>query len=169
MESPTVNKPTHSAIYLILLRKSIVDLKCEKEYGKTFRYRKAYLGRVKETQESDDYEYVMVEEMVEGEFTKYINNDGSIIFSEDNAEMVAKAECLSHFTFEKSKQELILVDIQGAGFNLYDPEISSINVIFDNEGFCFSIGNCSKVALEKFKDLHECNNFCNMLHLSDLH
>ena len=34
-----------------------------------------------------------------------------------------KAECLSHFSFEKSNSKLMLLDLQGSGHTLLDPEL----------------------------------------------
>ena len=40
---------------------------------------------------------------------------------------VEKAEALAHFSYVVSKQKFLLADIQGIGFNLWDPEIASLN------------------------------------------
>jgi len=48
---------------------------------------------------SDPSEYVMIEEFIWGKFFKYINNDGGIC--QEKNELVDKAECLVHFSYEK--------------------------------------------------------------------
>ena len=40
-------------------------------------------------------------------------------------ELQLKAECLVHFTYESTNQKLMLLDIQGSGYQLYDPEIAT--------------------------------------------
>ena len=40
------------------------------------------------------------------------------------------AETLSHFSYVKSQQNLLLVDIQGSGWRLYDPEIATVGSSF---------------------------------------
>jgi len=60
-----------------------------------FAYNEAMLGCKK----SDPSEYVMIEEFIWGKFFKYINNDGGIC--QEKNELVDKAECLVHFSYEK--------------------------------------------------------------------
>ena len=64
-----------------------------------------------------------------------------------------KAECLAHFSHEKSKGKILLVDIQGGGFELYDPEIASSELFDDNE-MLFCAGNLSEMAISNFKAAH---------------
>ena len=42
-----------------------------------------------------------------------------------NAAIGHMAQCLTHFSYEKSDKKLMLVDIQGSGYDLFDPEITS--------------------------------------------
>ncbi len=57
---------------------------------------------------------------MEGEFIKYINNDGEIVVTGN--EVAYKAEAFAHFTYVKSEKALMVLDIQGTGYSLYDPE-----------------------------------------------
>ena len=51
----------------------------------------------------------------------------------------------------KSKNNLILVDIQGCGFQLYDLEIVTMSSNFDeNENLLFCMGNLSDQTKETF-------------------
>ena len=51
----------------------------------------------------EDGEIVAVEEFVEGEFTKYINNNGLLCGSV--TETRSKAESLAHYSYECSNKE----------------------------------------------------------------
>ena len=75
-----------------------------------------YLGVVKETNEA-----VTIEEYTDGKFVKYVNNDGTTCNGNNNDQM--KAESLVHYSFIKSNKKMLVVDLQGANFNLTDPEI----------------------------------------------
>ena len=102
---------------------------------------------------------------MEGEFIKYINNNGKIgnpihgkkIFYE-------KAEALAHFSYEDSDEKLLLVDLQGSGYNLYDPEIASAEDLENEENddpeklFCG--GNLNEMAFDIFFTAHKCNIYC---------
>ena len=47
----------------------------------------------------------MVEECLDRTFSKYVNNDWSIC-TNNNTELQEKAECLAHYSFVKSKEQL---------------------------------------------------------------
>ena len=75
------------------------------------------------------------------------------VCGDKNDEFCRKAECLSHFSFEKSDKKLMIVDIQGSGANLYDPEIATGAVgrwkntilcreLIKNSYRCFFIAAC---------------------------
>ena len=51
-----------------------------------------------------------------------------------------KAQCFAHFTFKKSEGRLIVLDIQGAEYNLYDPEIDSSQLLNDDGSFHWESG-----------------------------
>lgn len=127
------------------------------DYGPTFEYNKVFMGR------TDQGEYVTIEEYVDGEFTKYINNNGDIcVHDMDEAE---KAEILVHFSYEKSCGEVMLLDIQGTGYKLYDPEIASTKPVDDQGKLHFCTGNLTLIAIENFFAFHRCKNYCKLLKL----
>ncbi|XP_031556854.1 myosin heavy chain kinase D-like [Actinia tenebrosa] len=139
-----------------LNKESILDL-----YGQTLMYNKIYMGRL--TSELGDCQWVTVEDYIEGEFTKYINNDGELCG--DNTVIRQKCESLAHFSYERSSRELIVVDMQGSGYNLYDPEIASTTLVKDGE-VLFTAGNLSKQAINNFLNSHvKCNDYCDFLGL----
>lgn len=87
--------------------------------------------------------FVMIEEFVDGIFQKYINNDGTLNLTNSSLELQAKVECLAHYSFVKSKETLIILDIQGCGYTLFDPEIASLHSNTDNGVYLFGMGNLS--------------------------
>jgi elongation factor 2 kinase len=52
-----------------------------------------------------------LEHFIEGKYTKYNSNSGFV----DDSELRHTPQAFSHFTFEFSNHELIVVDIQGVG------------------------------------------------------
>ena len=117
-------------------------------FGDTLSHNKVMLGYIRNRDE-----YVTVEEFVSGTFDKYINNDGTICGKNKN--LTEKAECLAHYSYEKSKKEIMVVDIQGCGVRLFDPEVASSQVESDNEGKLFCAGNLNSHAIDKFVELHK--------------
>ena len=128
-------------------------------FGTAFKYRKIFHG------ETEDKEYVTVEEFIPGQFKKYINNTGQTCVDRTHI-MAQKAECLTHFTYERSKKKLMLVDIQGTGYDLFDPEIASTDLLDETDKqYLYCTGNLSQVAISTFVKDHTCSVFCNLLRL----
>ena len=67
-------------------------------FEKVPRNRKIYYG------EDDKGECVTVEEFIDGKFTKYLNNTGDCCVEETDV-MGQKAQCLTHFSYEKSEKK----------------------------------------------------------------
>ena len=141
------------------LQMAVNEAKKEEEFGEMLRYNNIFLGKI-------DQDFVTVEEFIPGSFVKYINNTGQRCVEAEN-ENGKKAECLSHFSFEKSEKTLMVVDIQGSGCNLYNPEIASIDLL-DNGKVMFCVGNLSKTAIEGFTMDHQCNKYCQLVGLQKL-
>ena len=95
---------------------------------------------------------VTVEEFVPGEFQKYVNNDGTCyaLVTEDHQEVYAKAECLAYFSYTYSETKLMVVDLQGSMFKLYDPEIATSELTSDTDKSYFCTGNLSHVSIDTF-------------------
>ena len=74
---------------------------------------------------------------------------------------------MSHFSFEKTERKLLLTDIQGCLYELYDPELASTDIYGGTE-LIFGIGNLSKVAIKIFGITHKCNKFCKEMDLPEL-
>ena len=133
------------------------------QFGETFHYRKTYYSTFKDLP-------ITVEEFVEGKFIKYINNDGKVNLNpadKNEEEIFAKAECFAHFTYVMSDKKLMLLDIQGSGFTLYDPEIATETLCDDSGELYFCAGNTSSFGIKKFFEEHICNKYCDMLDISE--
>lgn len=135
------------------------------EMGKCFQYNHVYYTII-------DEKPATVEEFVPGLFAKLINNNGKKADLPEDADkdlkdLLAKAECLVHYTYESSNQQLMLLDIQGSGYCLYDPE-KATNDIMDASSleYYFCCGNYSSVGITCFLNEHECDAYCKMMDLS---
>jgi hypothetical protein len=107
---------------------------------------------------------IIVEEFVEGEFVKFLNNTGAVCGND--SKLRQKAESLTHFSYEKSNNQLMIVDIQGCGYYLYDPEIASKEIMSDQgEQLMFAVGNLTQTAIDTFVTAHSCNKYCELLGL----
>ena len=111
----------------------------------------------------EDGEYVTIEEFIDGDFTKYLSNTG-LVCGNRSTDECKKAECLAHYSYEKSSEKLMLLDIQGSMYTLFDPEIASATLLIDSEYF-FGVGNLTSEAITAFIENHVCNKFCALLKL----
>ena len=167
----TVSSLTKKAVQMHKLAKSFTDelnkyidnIGKKEEFGLSFTYNAIFLGIIRK---SDKDETVVVEEFIPGQFTKYVNNDGSIVNQSASAlENQLKAECLCHYSYMKSDKRLLLVDIQGSGSTLFDPEIATAGAFVRNGELNFCMGNLSDTAINMFTSLHTCNLYCHMVGL----
>ena len=113
-----------------------------------------------------------VEEYVPGEFMKLINNDGKSTTPRDDCsaeflELYEKAQCLVHYSYHSSEEKLMLLDIQGPKYNLYDPEITTTNIMDEDSEIYFCCGNCTTIGIQQFLNHHKCNEYCKMMGLSE--
>ena len=135
--------------------------------GEMFSYNTAFLGKM-HCEADGSLEIVTIEKFIDGSpFVKYMNNTGDIDRELPTA-AVEKAEALAHFSYVISKQKFLLVDIQGIGFQLCDPEIASADLMTkedDEDKLNFCIGNLSTKAIDNFFGQHKCNQYCNTLAL----
>ena len=97
---------------------------------------------------------VTIEEFVQGEFHKYVNNNGFHIpsTSVEFDEVYEKAQCLVHHSYQISEKKLMLLDVQGSFFMLYDPEIATTDLLvndasLDSNKVNFCAGNLSCIAI----------------------
>ena len=133
-----------------------------------FSYVKIYYGKLKDgkLKDGNTTEFVTIEEKIDGEFSKYMNNDGLCMSATYNEEKL-KAYCLAHFSFVHSNERLLLTDTQGFEYKLTDPEIASADFHIDEESL-FCLGNFCRKAIKTFGLSHKCNRYCEMAKLPEL-
>ena len=90
------------------------------EYGSHLNYTKVYFGKLYG-------QCVRVEEYLEGTFQKHVNNNEYVCG--DGSELSSKAETFSHYSYVKSGKQLMVLDIQGVGYFLSDPEIATSELL----------------------------------------
>ena len=143
------------------LQQKITKEDVQEEFGDTLEFKTIFFGKL------ETGECITIEEFVNGIFKKYINNNGLSCVAGDDV-IGKKAQCLAHFSYLKSNKSLMVLDIQGCGHTLYDPEIASASLRqpgYDEYLFC--AGNLSDTAINAFLADHKCdsNVYCRLLGL----
>lgn len=122
---------------------------------------------------STQREPVTIEGCIPGTFTKYINNNGECYSCPEQCtavskELQLKAECLVQLTYESTDQQLMLLDNQKSGYQLYAPEITRTQLFLNNTTEVYlCCGNLSIVAIAEFAKKHACGKYCEMLEFPD--
>ncbi|CAM9143322.1 unnamed protein product [Chrysoparadoxa australica] len=94
-----------------------------------------------------------VERFIEGTYTKHNSNSGFVDQHHRNT-----PQTFSHFTFDKSGGELMVVDIQGVGDLYTDPQIHSRDCRFGP-------GDLGVRGMAQFFATHQCSSICAALGL----
>jgi len=92
---------------------------------------------------------------IEGKFVKHNNNCGYINEEERNT-----PQAFSHFSYEDSNGQLIVVDIQGVKDVYTDPQVHTL----DGQGY--GRGNLGAEGINRFFTTHSCNQICHFLGLT---
>ena len=112
-----------------------------------------------------------IEEYVDGQCFKYINNNGHVLdicSSSEEIKISKRADAFCHFTYQISDHHFMKLDILGSSNHLHDPEIVT-TVLFDSndEQLNFCAGNLSTEAIKNFLKEHNRNKYCIILGLSN--
>ncbi|KYQ91743.1 myosin heavy chain kinase [Tieghemostelium lacteum] len=97
------------------------------------------------------------EPFIEGDYKKHNNNSGYVSSDARNT-----PQAFSHFSYEHSNHELLIVDIQGVNDFYTDPQIHTKNA----QGF--GEGNLGETGFHKFLQTHKCNPVCDFLKLKPI-
>ena len=132
------------------------------KFGPVMQFQMVYFGKIQGTDEC-----VTIEQYIKGEFVKYVNNTGELCVPSDNL-LGQKAECLVHFSYEKSNHQLMVLNLQGSSHMLFDPEVASEKLVGEENEFMFCAGNLSAEAIKTFVHNHKCNKFCQLVGLNPI-
>jgi len=95
------------------------------------------------------------------DYVKYNSNFGYVLEDGDSKELSDAAQAFSHFTFERSKGQILVADLQGLNQTLTDPVIHTRNrTLFKLLG-----GNLGVEGFKAFFMAHVCNSTCKALQL----
>ncbi len=75
-------------------------------------------------------------------------------------------ECFTHFTYEKTKGNLIVIDLRTLTFE--NEYLITEPVVFSVVSDRFNSSNLGLRGIENFKKKHKCNNFCKEIELRSL-
>ena len=109
------------------------------------------------TSPSPSHKYYYVENYLPGQYIKYNNNAGWA--ANDITEQTLVAQAFSHFSYQYTEGYLMIVDLQGVGGYLTDPQIHCL----DEDKF--GMGNLGYIGFIKFFLTHNCNKYCKALGL----
>ncbi|XP_063753308.1 transient receptor potential cation channel subfamily M member 6 isoform X2 [Eleginops maclovinus] len=112
-------------------------------------------------------QWLTIERNMTGDFRKYNNNTGEEITPCCSLEEMLLA--FSHWTYEYSNRELLVLDIQGVGEQLTDPTvIMSEDQSGSRDEMLFGPDNLGDDAISGFLQKHSCGACCRKLGLADL-
>ncbi|XP_053555947.1 transient receptor potential cation channel subfamily M member 6 [Bombina bombina] len=110
-------------------------------------------------------QWLTIEKYLTGEFRKYNNNNGDEITPTTLLEETLLS--FSHWSYEYTRGELLVLDLQGVGENLTDPSVIKPEDK-QSRGMVFGPANLGEDAFTNFISKHRCNSCCRKLNLPDL-
>lgn len=113
------------------------------------------------TQDASSADSILLEPFIDGQYTKYNTNAGFVCSDKPKDPCSVAAQAFSHFTFERSRGRLLVVDLQGVGNLLTDPAIHTR----DEESFKLFDTNLHTAGFKFFFSTHQCNDLCRHLQL----
>merc|ERR1712083_583809 len=108
----------------------------------------------------DAYDFLTVETYLEGNYMKLNSNDGYVNYDVP-FDLINEAAAFSHYTFEQSRGEQIVVDIQGVGRKWTDPQVHS-------KEKRFGPADLGVDGMKKFFRSHVCSKICKLLKLQSV-
>jgi elongation factor 2 kinase len=117
----------------------------------------SFLIKLVDRPEQDIY---CIEPQIDGEYIKFNTNGGFI----DSAHWRNTPHAFSHFSFEKSNRQLIVVDVQGVGDVFTDPQIHTSERKDIKQ---FGSGNLGLKGIALFLYTHRCNPICKHYNLPE--
>ncbi|KAI3372384.1 hypothetical protein L3Q82_022882, partial [Scortum barcoo] len=110
-------------------------------------------------------QWLTIERNMSGDFRKYNNNTGEEITPCCSLEELLLA--FSHWTYEYSCRELLVLDIQGVGEELTDPTVIMADDQSGSRGeMLFGPDNLGDAAINGFLQKHSCGACCRRLGLT---
>lgn len=111
------------------------------------------------------FRYLAVEERLEGAYEKFNSNNGYVLrhpageTGDQRRRLVLDVpQAFSHFTYEKTDGNEMVVDLQGSGFKYTDPQLHSLSLRYGR-------ADRGQTGFEDFFRTHECNACCKTLGL----
>lgn len=157
----TAKCQAQAAIYAKQFNKKMK--KASKKQGQPYpEYRKvdflsAEVYRLSDERYPGGFRYLAVEQEMTGTYDKWNNNNGYVNTS--TCVMCQTAQAFSHFSYDQSGEQEMVVDIQG-GQSFTDPQLHSLKQDYGG-------ADKGKAGFEAFFKTHKCNSLCKVLGLPD--
>ncbi|KAJ8401541.1 hypothetical protein AAFF_G00378580 [Aldrovandia affinis] len=111
-------------------------------------------------------QWLTIERNLDGDFRKYNDNMGTETSPRSTLDETVLA--FSHWTYQYSRGELLVIDLQGVGLDLTDPSVIRLDDNSSPGDVAFGPANLGDHATQTFILKHTCNTCCAKLCLSDL-
>ncbi|XP_053336833.1 transient receptor potential cation channel subfamily M member 6 isoform X1 [Clarias gariepinus] len=111
-------------------------------------------------------QWLTIEKSMNGDFRKYNNNTGEEIMPSCGLEETVLA--FSHWTYEYTGKELLVLDLQGVGVELTEPSVIRAADKSSSRDLVFGSTTWDDDPVQNFVLKHTCNLCCEKLGLTDL-